>query len=150
METAIVSKSIQERFPDAIVETKPEWICLKKEIFTPVLQFLKTGHLAFINLHCITAVDRQGSVEVVYHLYSFEHKWMLTIKVILLDSDLTIDSLTSLWSAANWLEREVFDLFGVKFTGHPDLRRILNPDTWSEHPLRKDFKRDGFIPRPVR
>ncbi|MBF0593612.1 MAG: NADH-quinone oxidoreductase subunit C [Candidatus Omnitrophica bacterium] len=150
MDIASVIQRIEEQFPCAIAEKTPGWITLKKESLIPVFHCLMTGPEAFISLHCLTAVDRKDSVEVVYHLFSYHHKIMLTVKVLLPNVDLTIDSLTPLWDAANWLEREVFDLFGVKFSGHPDMRRILNPDHWTTHPLRKDFKQDGFVPRPVK
>ncbi len=132
------------------MEQTPGWVTLGKDALKPVVAFLKDGPGAFISLHCLTGVDRKEAVEVVYHLYSFEHRVMLTIKVILPNADLTIDSITPLWAAADWLEREVYDLLGVRFAGHPDLRRILNPDTWTDHPLRKDFKMAGVVPKPVK
>lgn len=145
-----IIEKLEERFPGILIEPVAGCVTITKHDVKPIFQFLKDGPLAFTSLHCLTAVDRKAAVEVVYHVFSFEHRVMLTVRVILPDADLVIDSVTSFWQAANWLEREVFDLFGVKFTGHPDLRRILNPDSWTDHPLRKDFKMDGFIPRPVK
>ena len=133
-----------------MVEQASGWVTLRQDAVKPVFTFLKDGPGVFTVLHCLTGVDRKEAVEVVYHLYSFEHRVMLTIKVILPNADLTVDSITPLWAAANWLEREVYDLLGVRFVGHPDLRRILNPDTWTDHPLRKDFKMAGFMPKPVK
>ena len=69
---------------------------------------------------------------------------MLTLKVFLSLDDPTVETLSGLWKSADWLEREVFDLFGVKFLNHPDLRRILNPDEWTDYPLRKNFDRPDF------
>ncbi|MBF0512417.1 MAG: NADH-quinone oxidoreductase subunit C, partial [Candidatus Omnitrophica bacterium] len=94
------------------------------------------------------AVDRKDKIELVYLLYSTANHFMLTLKALVPLDDLAIESVSLLWRSADWLEREVFDFFGVKFVNHPDLRRIMNPDTWNDFPLRKDFKREGFIPRP--
>jgi NADH-quinone oxidoreductase subunit C len=145
-----IIEDLEEHFPGVFIEPVPGCITITKHDVKPVFKFLKEGPSAFTSLHCITAVDRKESVEVVYHLYSFTNHVMLTIRVLLPNADLTVDSLTFLWGAADWLEREVYDLFGVRFIGHPDLRRIMNPDSWTAHPLRKDFKMDGFIPRPVK
>jgi NADH-quinone oxidoreductase subunit C len=98
----------------------------------------------------LTAVDYGGGrpLEVVYQLWSIEHKRALRLKVPLPLDALVIDSVTSLWHAADWLEREVFDLFGIHFRGHPDLRRILMPENYAEgHPLRKDFPLRGRFSR---
>jgi len=103
----------------------------------------------FENCHCVTAVDRKDKIELVYHLYSTFHHFMLVLKTIAPLDDLSVETLSGLWRSADWLEREVFDLFGVKFLNHPDLRRIMNPDDWTDFPLRKNFQRADFIPRPV-
>ena len=98
----------------------------------------------------VTAVDYGGGqpVNVVYQLYSIRHRHALRLRCELPLEALEIDSTTGLWSSANWLEREVFDLFGVTFRGHPDLRRILMPDNYAEgHPLRKDFPLRGRFSR---
>ncbi|HIF39379.1 MAG TPA: NADH-quinone oxidoreductase subunit C [Gemmatimonadetes bacterium] len=98
----------------------------------------------------VTAVD-YGSipgVEVVYQLWSITNKQLLRIKCALPEDSLKIRSVADLWGSANWLEREVYDLFGVQFEGHPDLRRILMPKNYSEgHPLRKDFPLRGRFSR---
>lgn len=150
MDIAAVIASIHAKYPDAVADQQPGWVVLKKESLFPVCTFLKEGPAAFAALHCMTAVDRKGTVELVYHLHSYEHRLLLTLKVLLADNDLSVSSLVPLWDSANWLEREVFDLFGARFIGHPDLRRILNPDEWTDHPLRKDFKRADFITKPVK
>ncbi|MBF0121826.1 MAG: NADH-quinone oxidoreductase subunit C [Candidatus Omnitrophica bacterium] len=150
MDTAAIIQSIKDRFPGAVAEQTPGWVTINKENLIDVARFLKDGPSEFSSLHCLTAVDRKETVEVVYHFYSFKQRIMLTVKVILPNADLVIDSLTPLWGAADWLEREVYDLFGVRFQNHHDLRRIMNPDSWTDHPLRKDFKMAGFIPRPVK
>ena len=77
--------------------------------------------------------------DVVYHFYSSRHNHRLRVKVPLPLADSTVDSLTSVWEGANWFEREVWDMFGIRFTGHPDLRRILMYEPFQGHPLRKDY-----------
>ena len=98
----------------------------------------------------VTAVDYGGGkpIQIVYQLWSVGHKRALRVKCELPLDALTIDSVVQLWNTANWLEREVYDLFGVEFTGHPDLRRILMPQNYAEgHPLRKDFPLRGRFSR---
>lgn len=98
----------------------------------------------------VTAVDfGEGlPLQVVYQLWSLAHKNSLRIKCELEIENLTIKTVTSIWKSADWLEREVYDLFGVEFIGHPDLRRILMPKTYDEgHPLRKDFPLRGRFSR---
>ena len=102
----------------------------------------------FDNLHCITAVDKNDSVELVYIFYSMDNHSCAILKTRLAINDLTVESLANIWRSADWLEREVYDLFGVKFLNHPGLKRILNPDDWTVHPLRKDFSRPDIIKKP--
>jgi NADH-quinone oxidoreductase subunit C len=98
----------------------------------------------------VTGVDYgKGAVDVVYQMYSTAHKHALRVRCELPYDSLEIDSVVHLWRSANWLEREVYDLFGVTFRGHPDLRRILMPSDYAEgHPLRKDFPLRGRFSRP--
>jgi NADH-quinone oxidoreductase subunit C len=95
----------------------------------------------------VTAVDwnpAEPRFEVIYHLFSIRNKERVRLKVRL-NSDMTaLDSVTSVWPAANYFEREVFDLFGVRFNGHPYLRRIMMPEDWEGHPLRKDYPVEGY------
>ncbi len=98
----------------------------------------------------VTAVDYGGGkpLQIVYQLWSVAHKRALRVKCELPLDGLTVDSVVKLWNAANWLEREVYDLFGVEFRGHPDLRRILMPQNYAEgHPLRIDFPLRGRFSR---
>ncbi len=95
----------------------------------------------------VTAVDwfpSQPRFEVVYHLLSIPKKERVRLKARLDDESPVIESVTSVWPAANYFEREVFDLFGVRFTGHPRLERIMMPDSWEGHPLRKDYPVEGY------
>ncbi len=107
------------------------------------------GRLAFDMLSDLTAVDylgREPRFEVVYHLYSVAQNHRLRIKVGVAESRCEIDSVVPLWPAANWMEREVFDLYGIRFRGHPDLRRILLYEEFEGHPLRKDYPKEGRQP----
>jgi NADH-quinone oxidoreductase subunit C len=106
-----------------------------------VCGFLKQ-ELRFVRLSTLTGVDRYPSeprFEVVYHLHSLERNERLRLKCRLPGADPEIDSVTAVWRGANWSEREAFDLFGIRFRNHPDLRRIMLPDDWQGNPLRKDY-----------
>jgi len=103
--------------------------------------------LQFNLLSDATCVDRfplEPRFEVHYHLVSIPRRDRLRLQVRLSSGDPVVDSLVPVWPGANWLEREIFDLFGIRFNGHPDLRRILMPDDWEGHPLRKDFPVEGY------
>jgi NADH-quinone oxidoreductase subunit C len=110
-----------------------------------VCGFLKYDQ-KFVRLSSGTAVDRypaEPRFEVVYHLHSIERNERLRLKARITGAEPQIESVTSVWRGADWYEREVFDLFGIRFTGHPDLRRIMMPDDWQGHPLRKDYPITG-------
>jgi NADH-quinone oxidoreductase subunit C len=109
----------------------------------------EAGH-AYDLLVDLTAVDYGGGrpLQVVYQLWSIREKRALRVKAELPLHDLQIETVVPIWSGANWLEREVYDLFGIEFRGHPDLRRIMMPDNYAEgHPLRKDFPLRGRFSR---
>jgi NADH-quinone oxidoreductase subunit C len=94
-------------------------------------------------LSCITGIDngaQAGTMEVVYNLYSIPFNRSLMLKVLLPRDQAEIESVCPVWKSANWMEREVFDMFGIHFRNHPDLRRILMPADWEGHPLRKDYQ----------
>jgi NADH-quinone oxidoreductase subunit C len=108
--------------------------------------FLKYDQ-TFVRLSTVTAIDRypaEPRFEVVYHLHSIEHNERVRLKCRVRGEDSVIESVTGVWRGANWYEREVFDLFGIRFLGHPDLRRIMMPDDWEGHPLRKDYPVEGY------
>jgi NADH-quinone oxidoreductase subunit C len=107
--------------------------------------FLK-AQAGFERLSTVTAVDRfpaEPRFEVIYHLHSVARNQRLRLKCLLPGQNPEIDSATAVWRAAGWYEREAFDLFGIRFRNHPDLRRILMPDDWEGHPLRKDYPIEG-------
>jgi NADH-quinone oxidoreductase subunit C len=93
---------------------------------------------------CVDWVPSEPRFEVVYHLLSIPKKERVRLKVRLEGNSPALDSVTSVWPAANYFEREVFDLFGIRFTGHPYLRRLLMPEDWEGYPLRKDYPVEGY------
>ncbi|RZK50808.1 MAG: NADH-quinone oxidoreductase subunit C [Pedobacter sp.] len=113
-----------------------------KDRLLSVLSFLKeNGTVDFSFLTDITAVHypEKGQIAVVYHLHSMQKGIRVRLKVFIDENKPEIPSATSLWNAANWMERETYDFFGVKFQGHPDLRRILNMDDLGVHPMLKQY-----------
>jgi NADH-quinone oxidoreductase subunit C len=111
-----------------------------------------TEELKFNLLTDATALDRyplEPRFELNYQLVSIPLRQKLCIRVKLSGNDAVVDSLFPVWKGANWLEREIFDMFGIQFTGHPDLRRILLPDDWEGHPLRKDYPVEGYRDIPA-
>ena len=145
-----VHQKLSARFGDAIGPIQPA----KKDAFctfaparlVEICQFLKTEpDLWFDFLEDLTATDhpKQNLIKVVYHFYSYRYRHLFVAKVEVNRQDPEVDTVESLWKAANWMEREVFDLFGVRFKGHSDLRRVLLPDDWIGSPLRKDYSEAG-------
>jgi NADH-quinone oxidoreductase subunit C len=103
--------------------------------------------LRFNLLSDATSVDRyplEPRFEINYHLVSIPRSDRLRLQVRLSGGDPVVDSLVAVWPGANWLEREIFDLMGIRFNGHPDLRRILMPDDWEGYPLRRDYPVEGY------
>ena len=140
-----LTDNLERRFPgaisDCLVFRNQTYFTVAKESLLDVGSFLKSelgGEYIFLTDE--TAVDypkRPLRFEIVYQLYSFKLNQRLRLKVMV-GVDEKVPSVVSLWAAANWLEREVYDMFGVQYEGHPDLKRILLPDDWTGHPLRKD------------
>lgn len=130
-------------------------VTVRKADAYAVLEYLKTDpDLAYTFLADITALDNSSMEDalirfeyarfmVVYQLYAYQGHGRLRVKVPVHENDLTVHSVTALWQGANWLERETYDMFGIHFEGHPNLRRILMPDDFEGHPLRKDYPLRG-------
>ena len=122
-------------------------VVVPREHLRRAAEYLATdASLQFSFLSDITVVDRfpiEPRFDVNYHVVSLERKERLRLKVRVPGSAPNVPSVVSIWPTANWHERENFDLFGVRFEGHPDLRRILMPDDWEGHPLRKDYPVEG-------
>jgi NADH-quinone oxidoreductase subunit C len=150
MTTSEIHERLKARFGDDVgapTETKGDpWLPVKRERLVEVCRFLKeTPGLDFDFCEDLTAVDwpKRSVIEVVVHLLSYQHKHALKLKVEADRAAPVVDSLEGVWKTANWFEREVYDLFGVTFTHHPDLRRIMLPDDWVGFPLRKDYEEAG-------
>ena len=154
---------VRKKFPQAIVETVEfrgeQTIVLKPEHLVAVCSYLQKN-LKYTFLSTVTAVDwfeRVPRYDVVYHLLSIPHRSELRLKVRVgergagadLSQPPSVPTVVGVWPSANWYEREIYDLFGITFAGHPDLRRILMPMDWTTHPLRKDYPLSGFdLPEP--
>ncbi len=142
----ITLEKLKARFTKSILEVAEFrgelTIIVRKEDIVPTCQFLRDDpELSFNFLSDLCGIDwleRKPRFDVVYNLYSIQKNHRVRLKVQVEDGE-TIPSVTSVWGTANWHEREVFDMFGIRFEGHPDLRRILMPEDWEGHPLRKDF-----------
>lgn len=105
---------------------------------------LKSQFNFFSDLTCVDWYPSEPRFEVIYHLLSHRLKDRVRLKVRLQGDDAAVESITSVWPAADFFEREVFDLFGIRFLGHPNLRRIMMPEDWQGHPLRKDYPVEGY------
>jgi NADH-quinone oxidoreductase subunit C len=150
---------LKSQFPQSI-EATSEFrndltVLVKTQDIVSVCEFLKTdSELSFDLIIDLLGVDMyrpEGRFEVVYNLYSLKNKKYLRLKVVVDEDDPVVPTVTGVWSGANWHERETYDMIGVKFKGHPDLRRIFMPEEFQYHPLRKDFPLMGVpdsIPLP--
>lgn len=147
MQPSVTLKKLAERFPGAIVETHShrgdDTAVVKKEAILEICTFLKNDEGLLYNFMMdLTAVDYLGKdprFEVVYHLFSLKHNMRVRIKARVPESDCSIDSIVPVWIGANWFEREVYDMYGITFNGHPEMRRILLYEEFQGHPLRKDY-----------
>ncbi len=146
---------LKEKFPDAVLEAlRPQGdatAVIRPEFLPKVIDFLKNdSRLQFNVLIDITALDypeRNPRFDVVYQLLSLPFNRRVRLKVPVGGEEPVVDSLTPWWGSANWLEREVWDMFGIRFTGHPDLKRILMYEEFEGHPLRKDYPIQKRQPR---
>jgi len=146
---------VKKTFSDEVLQFHSrlgnDTVVVRRERLPEILQFLRDDQTTQMNfLRDITAVDyldRSPRFEVVYILYSMSLKHMLTVRVPLEESDVTLPTIEHLYGCAAWLEREVFDMYGMKFAGHPDLRRVLLYEEFEGHPLRKDYATQASQPR---
>ncbi len=152
-EESVIIKRLHERFGDrfdVVRSIDMDTIEIERKLLIDVCSFLRNeDDLDFDLLRDVTCVDyihEKPRFEMVYHLYSIFHTHEARVKVRLEEHDPTIDTLTGIWVGADWYEREVYDMYGVKFNGHPDLRRILLYPEFEGHPLRKDYPIDKEQP----
>jgi NADH-quinone oxidoreductase subunit C len=148
-----VHARLKDRFGEKITAFQAEalqpWAVVAPEAIAEAAAFAKSDpELAFDNLLCLSAVDYPKEtpprMEVVYHLFSYEHRHQFVLKVHLPREEPRVPTVERTWAVANWHEREAYDLFGIVFEGHSDLRRILLPDDWVGYPLRKDWVDPDF------
>lgn len=137
--------SLSENFADSFIEvyqsTGDTFLRVEADNIVEICRHLK-DELHFIYLSDIFGIDRftsEGRFEVVYNLISLRDRETLFLKVQLPEEDPVLESITDVWKSASWMEREVYDMFGVKFTNHPDFRRIYMPEDYEYFPLRKEF-----------
>lgn len=140
-----ISGLIKQRFADAVVDIKLDvlqpWVQVKPEAIVEVSRFMRDEpSLAFDFLRMIAGLDYKEELELVYVLFSYTHQHEFKIKVRVPQDKPSVSTVESVWPAANWYEREAYDLLGFHFENHSDLRRLLLPDDWEGHPLRKDYK----------
>jgi NADH-quinone oxidoreductase subunit C len=146
MEAAEIHQRLKARFEagvgDCDLGAKDPSIAIEPAAIVEVCRFLRDDpDLRFDCLSNQSGVDYKARdvIQVVYHLFSYAHRHAIVLKVDVPRDAAVLASVTGVWAAANWLEREIFDLLGIAFEGHPDLRRLLMPEDWIGHPLRKDF-----------
>jgi NADH-quinone oxidoreductase subunit C len=145
-----IHTKLKAQFGDAVgdlTEAKIDpFVTVKPDKIVEICRFARTeAGLDFDYCEDVTGIDwpARNLIEVVYHLFSLQHRHQIVLKVQADRSQPSVPSVQGVWKAANWLEREVYDMLGVNFAGHPDLRRILLPDDWVGHPLRKDYQEAG-------
>ena len=140
--------NIQATFGDQVIdltENVDPWIRIKPEAIADVCWYMRNdGVLDFESLMCLSGVDFEGHMTVVYHLGSSSHKHKIALKVEVGRDEPKVPTVERVWHIANWHERETYDMFGIVFEGHSDLRRILCPDDWEGYPLRKDYQVQEF------
>jgi NADH-quinone oxidoreductase subunit C len=136
-----IARQIEKRFPEVVVGSGADSLLVKADSLLEIAGYLKTAPgLDFDYLTAITAVDYYDYFEVIYQLTSLEHNHSLVIKTRCYERDnAVLPSVVSLWRSADFQEREIYDLFGISFEGHPNLKRIVLWDGFEGHPLRKDY-----------
>lgn len=148
----IITQKLNSNFPQAELEFsgfRDELsVKLNKKFINPICKYLKEdSELEFILCEDITAVDwaqRKNRFTVVYHIFSLKNSFRFVLKADVEYNDCNIDTVSDIWKVSNWQERECYDMYGIKFNNHPDLRRIYMPEEFEYHPLRKDFPLMGI------
>ncbi len=146
MEAQAIFDTLKGKFGDAVVELQgegfsPAFVVVSPAAVKEVSRFLKEDpSLSFDVLMCLSGVDYKEKFAVAYHLHSLKHLHAIGLKTMLPRETPSLPTVDDVWPAANFQEREAFDLYGIVFEGSKDLRRILLPEDWEGHPLRKDYK----------
>ncbi len=146
MDAREIYDKLERQFPGKVSGFKEDvldpYLRVDSQAIVEVCSFLRDEPgLKFEILSDLTCLDlpKENKIQVVYHLYSYSQRHQIVLKVDLPREEPRVSTMEGVWKAANWFEREVFDLFGVVFEGHSDLRRIMLPEDWVGHPLRKDY-----------
>jgi len=146
MDAKDIYAALEKQFPGKVSEFKGEvlepYLSVDGASIVEVCRYLRdSAGLNFAILSDLTALDwpKEEKIQVVYHLFSYSHNHQIVLKVDLSRANPKIATVEGVWKVANWFEREVYDLFGVIFEGHSDLRRIMQPEDWVGYPLRKDY-----------
>ena len=146
MDAKDIYAALEKQFPSKVNEFKGEvlepYLSVDGASIVEVCRYLRdSAGLNFAILSDLTALDwpKEEKIQVVYHLFSYSHNHQIVLKVDLSRANPKIATVEGVWKVANWFEREVYDLFGVIFEGHSDLRRIMLPEDWVGYPLRKDY-----------
>ncbi len=140
-------QTLKNKFPAISQEASGDCLIAPARDIKEICLFLKKG-LGFAHLMCLSSIDYKDRFALAYNVYSYETKEIIFLKVFLDRNNPAIESVSEIWSAANWHEREAYDMMGINFLGHPDLQRILLPREWVGHPLRKDYTKDGLESMP--
>ena len=156
MENKKVIEALKKTFPGKVSEIPDRLgdtvVRIEKDAVLNIMEFLKNRPCEFtmlLDLTCVDYISSKDCFEMVYHLFSISTNNRIRIKSEVRKNELDIDSLSSLWKNANWLEREIFDMFGINFKGHPDMQRLFMYEGFEGYPLRKDYplrKRQPKIP----
>ena len=148
MTNEFVLEAINREFPDAVIASSEPFgfltIEVKKEELKKIIHHLKESSLRFIFLTDICGIhypeDKEKELGIIYHLHNLEDNIRIRIKSFFSRENAEVDTITDLYSGANWMERETFDFYGIKFKGHPDLRVILNMEDLGYHPMLKEYR----------
>ena len=147
-----IEADFKDKIQSVVISAQKEVVVVAKpeEYLSLCKQFRDKSEYVFNHLSCLTAVDypKENKITVVNHLWSYKNFFQITVKLDVDRANPKAPTIENVWKSANWFEREVFDLYGVVFEGHSDLRRIMMPEDYKKYPLRKDFTDDGFIVKP--
>ena len=137
-----LKKRFSEKIKETLVKFGDEIVIIDRDFLLDVVKFLTKEPYSFtmlLDLTCVDHIGQEDRFQMVYHFFSLSNNHRLRINLFLSEKDPAVDSLTSFFKNANWLEREVYDMFGVQFKGHPDLRRLFMYEGFEGYPLRKDY-----------
>jgi NADH-quinone oxidoreductase subunit C len=153
-----IHELLKEKFAEAVLELNETvlqpYIIVQSALIDEIAQYLRDDErLLFDYLMCLSGLDLNENLAVVYHLYSMKHGHQIVLRTEVAKQKPDVKTVAMLWRTADWHEREAFDMFGINFIQHPDLRRILLPDDWQGFPLRKDYVQPEFyngirVPHP--